>query len=178
MLTPLVFLLVFGVFEMGLGFRTYLGVSAGTNDAGRAASTFANQPDADFRMLATLERSMEAVPDDLIRHIVVFNPGAAGAQGTPTAGCQSGIPSSAPGAECNVYTPTHFDQALWAPKFGCSAPDSPDRFWCPTSRDASASSLGFVGVYIAVDHNFVTGMFGDDYIVRDTTVMRIEPRES
>lgn len=122
-------------------------------------------------------------------------------------GCLAGRPVV---GRCNVYTPADFDRAamqleemarlraeedagrtpvknlskFW---FGClttgpNAGRSPDRHWCPMSRNVAQSSnrgLGpdFVGVYMKVDHEWLTKIFGNSREVTDLSVIRMEPRD-
>jgi hypothetical protein len=38
------------------------------------------------------------------------------------------------------------------------------------------SALGYIGVYVEMQHRYVTGFFGASVTIRDTSVVRIEPR--
>ena len=38
------------------------------------------------------------------------------------------------------------------------------------------SALGYIGVYVEMRHRYVTGFFGASVMIRDTRVVRIEPR--
>jgi hypothetical protein len=123
-----------------------------------------------------------------------------GADGVP-AGCLAGHPR--PG-QCNVYTPAHFDIAaaqiaeetrhaaaveagqtstldLSKIVFGCQstgphASRSPDRYWCPTDRNDTYRNADFVGIYMSIDHDWLTGIFGDSRVITDQSVIRIEPK--
>jgi hypothetical protein len=48
--------------------------------------------------------------------------------------------------------------------------------WNPSTQNACAGSGDAVGVYLKVNHDFVTGMFGAAMKVTDHTVMRLEPK--
>jgi hypothetical protein len=70
--------------------------------------------------------------------------------------------------------------------FGClttgpHANASPDRYWCPGLRaDArssnSKSGPDYVGVWMKVNHGWVTKMFGNTTTMTDQSVIQIEPR--
>lgn len=70
--------------------------------------------------------------------------------------------------------------------FGCvtSGPHadlSPDRFWCPGTRkdarsDNNRAGPDYVGVWMKVDHRWVTRMFGTATTMTDQSVIQIEPR--
>jgi hypothetical protein len=70
--------------------------------------------------------------------------------------------------------------------FGClttgtHAGESPDRFWCPGDRkdarsDNDRAGPDYVGVWMKVDHQWVTRMFGRATTMTDQSVIQIEPR--
>ncbi len=76
------------------------------------------------------------------------------------------------------------ESKIW---FGCQttgprANQSPDRFWCPTDRNVGQSSNDgrgpdFVGVYMKVEHQWVTKVFGSSKRITDLSVIRMEPRD-
>jgi hypothetical protein len=123
-----------------------------------------------------------------------------GSAGVP-AGCLAG---QARAGMCNVYTPAHFSLAatqiaeetrhraaveagqastldlnkIW---FGCvttgpHANNSPDRFWCPTARNDTYRNADYVGVYMKIDHRWLTRIFGNARDITDQSVIRIEPK--
>ena len=56
--------------------------------------------------------------------------------------------------------------------------DSPDRFWCPTGREVSVGAgLDYVGIYIRITHQYITGLFGDDVVFEDQMILKVEPQE-
>lgn len=173
-ITPVLMLFIFGILEFGLTFRDYLGVANSTRDGVRAASIAGSDLDADYRVLSAIRRASSALPDGAVKRIVVFK--ATGADSTPTPMCAGG--SSVPD-QCNVYVAS--DLSRPSDEFGCAsstiAPNAPDRFWCPSSRQTSAGSLDFVGVYMVVDHEYVTGLFGTNITFTDTIVLKVEPHE-
>jgi hypothetical protein len=123
-----------------------------------------------------------------------------GTDGVP-AGCLAGQPRA---GQCNVYTPADFGYAaaqiaeetrhraaqeanqpstlnLNLIRFGCQitgphANQSPDRFWCPTDRNDTYRNADYVGVYMKLNHNWLTGIFGEQRDIEDLSVIRIEPK--
>jgi hypothetical protein len=173
------FLLIFGLLDFGLFFKSYLGVSAATASAARTASTQANALSADYHILTSIDRAAAALDRSDIERIVIFR--ATNAEDTdPDPGCLTG--GSGITGECNVYFPGSFDLA--EDEFDCSAPagSATDTYWCPTTRhayfnnDDGTLNPDFIGIYIQYDHQFLTGMFGDDKEFSATTVLRIEPQ--
>ena len=175
--TPVLMLFVFGIFEFGFAFRHYLTVANTTRDAAREASVAGKGFDADYRVLRAVQRGSAALPDDAIEQIIVWN--ATGPGDTVPSDCVS---SGSQADLCNAYNPAHY--SVPAVQFGCQQTpdddyDSPDRFWCPLDRKVSISSdpdLDYVGVYIRITHEFITGLFGEDMVFEDTMILRVEPQ--
>lgn len=169
--TPVFLLLVFGILEFGLLFNSYLTAANGTRDGGRMAAVMADKPDSDFEILRSVEAAVGALPRGTLSRIVIFR--ADDPHDAVPSSCADGLPSSGSNP-CNVYDPSDFD--LDSDAFGCK-PSSPDRYWCPTDRNAALSDPpDYVGIWIQVDHEFATGLFGASRTIKDTTITRIEPQ--
>ena len=181
LITPVLLLFIFGIFEFGFAFRDYLAVANVTRDAAREASVAGNVLDADYRVLRAIDRASAALPDGAIDRIVVWE--ATGPTQDVPAGCKSGTPDDGTsGSYCNVYA----DADLNRPEveFGCQEIaagdpyDSKDRFWCPRDRDVSAGSgLDYVGIYVEITHQYITGLFGDSVVFEDQMILKVEPQE-
>ena len=101
--TPVLLVFIFGIFEFGFAFRDYLAVANSTRDAAREASVAGNVRDADYRMLRAVERGSAALPDGAIERIVVWE--ATGPDDRVPDGCKGGTSDDGSGGEyCNVYS--------------------------------------------------------------------------
>lgn len=175
LITPVLLLFVFGIFEFGFAFRDYLTVANAARDGAREVSVAGNSGDADYRMLRAIERASAALPDDGLEQIIVFK--ATGPGDTPDPACFSGSVSGV----CNVYTPSDFNRA--ADEFGCNGPstvtpNAPDDAWCPTDREVSVGSgLDYVGVWVTTTHTYITGLFGSSIDLDDQLILKVEPQE-
>ena len=178
--TPVLLLMIFGIFEFGFAFRDYLAVANSTRDAAREASVAGNVRDADYRMLRAIERASAALPDGSIEQIVIWE--ATGPDDSVPAVCTGAAQGTA--GVCNVYQSS--DLSVPEANFGCQSTlnsppdpiDSPDRFWCPADRQVSVGSgLDYVGVYIRITHEYITGLFGDDVVFEDQMILKVEPQE-
>jgi hypothetical protein len=178
LISPLFFALLFGVIEMGVLFRDHLTITNATRDGARTAAASGNDVDADWRILQTINQSAAAASRGDIQLIVVFK--ASSTSDKAPAACVAG--SSIDGV-CNVYHVADFARpqsdfdcsnnlldARFCP-FGPISPTGP-----PYYRDTRMSALGYIGVYVEMKHHYVTGFFGKTVTIRDTTVVRIEPR--
>jgi hypothetical protein len=111
---PILFMLVFGVLEIGSALKSYSGAANAVRAGGRMASVAGNDADADRAILERMAREATGIPDGEIEYIVIWHAASTGEQ--PPAGCRPqvlGSPNStsagvsdggvdAIGA-CNVY---------------------------------------------------------------------------
>lgn len=174
--TPLLILVFFGIIEFGLLFRNYLGLGNAALDGVRTASVAGNDELADYRMLRALDRGAASLPRGSITKIVVWK--ASGPTDTLPVQCTGDVGFDDGTVQCNVYGPTalSFSEA----EFGCDPlanprPD-PDRFWCPGDRVTQLGlGLDYVGIYVEMEHEYVTGMVGSDRTLTETAILRLEP---
>ena len=175
-ITPVLFFLLFSVLEFGMAFRDYLAVANTTRDGARAASVFGNDTTADFDILQTVADASNVIDRRDLERIVVYK---ASGPNTPVPPACVNAPQGIPGT-CNVYGAGALDLA--ETEFGCRGDRNLDRFWCPqTRKTALAGANGppdYVGVWVRVNHPWVTGLFGRSLTFTDTTVMRMEPESS
>lgn len=174
-ITPVLMMFIFGIFEFGLAFRDYLTVANATRDAVREASVAGNVGDTDYRMLRSIRRAAAALPDDGLDVIVIFKASGPTADVPPS--CAAG---SSQDDVCNVYTSATL--LLDETQFGCQETptdpiNSPDRFWCPFDREVSAGTgLDYVGIYIRSTHQYITGLFGESITFEDQMILKVEPQ--
>ncbi len=175
---PVFFLLVFGIMEIGLYMNDDLAVGHSVRSGSRMASASGNDVMADYGVIQSIRKEITALDEDEIEAIVVYKASGVGTE--PSASCQVASVSGA----CNFYTPTDFTRPRT--QWGCVSSLSPDRFWCPNTRDVSRSDgpaagdvLGtdYVGVWIKYEHDWVTKIFADTSTITDSSVIRLEPRE-
>lgn len=173
-ITPVLFFLLFSILEFGMAFRDYLAVANTTRDGARAASVYGNDSSADFEILQTVADASNVIDRRDIERIVVFE--ATGPNSVVPTSCANGTP----GSTCNVYTAAALDLA--ETEFGCRTDRNLDRYWCPTSRKTALAGTNgppdYVGVWIKVNHIWVTGLFGRSLTFTDSTIMRLEPEAS
>lgn len=194
-ITPLFFLLIFGIMEVGLALKDYLSVASTVRAGTRTVSASGDDRKADLYTVLNIARESTAINRDDIVRIVVYRPSGFGER--PTEACRAGAPQT---GVCNVYTPADFraaaievaeetealaqNRAVDPSKvtFGCK-PTSPDRHWCPRDRNVRLSNpdrpgyLGpdYVGVWMLTEHRSVTGLLGSMSLT-DQSVSRLEPR--
>ncbi|MEZ5378754.1 MAG: pilus assembly protein [Acidimicrobiales bacterium] len=193
--TPVFFLLIFGIIEFGFLFRDYLTVSNAASVGARSASVAGNDLDADFFTLRSVNHGLAAINLQDLESIVIFE--ASGPDDEPPANCigPTGTSQVSSGSQrgCNVYHAYELSLGLVEDDglgnevattyFGChpatgSDPASVDISFCPSSRDPRLPDPDFVGVYVAVNHKMITGFFGTNRTLTDTKVIRLEPERA
>lgn len=171
LVTPIFLMLIFGVIELGLAMNDNLALSHSTRAGSRVASASGNDLFADYGILRSVARESSAIPRNQVKLVVVYK--AAGIGAPPSSTCQAG---TAVAGECNVYTPTDFSRAKES--FGCGSGE-PDASWCPQDRWVTLTSArqpDYVGVWMKIEHPWVTHMFGNTLTLTDSSVIQLEPR--
>jgi Flp pilus assembly protein TadG len=181
---PILVLLVLGVFEFGMAWRSSLTVSNALRSSARTVSNSGEDRAADYNAVTAAVSAMANIDNAVITKLVIFKSNTVNGQVPATCltasaatagGVSSGTPAS--GVRCNVYDAGDLASIL-PTQYGPSCTSMKDSMWCPTTREASQSATGgadYVGVYIEVRQTFQTGLFGDGITIKDTTVMRLEP---
>ena len=167
------FLLIFAVLEGGTLLGDYLGVSNTVRAAARTASASGDDPLTDYRVLQTAKKEISALKGKDFNFLVVYKASAPGAE--PTPGCKAG--TSAPGV-CNVYV--RADLSRPDTDFRCKTAGVLDSPWCPTSRTVAQTVVtggppDYVGIYLSVDHQMLSGVFGNNRTITEHSVIRLEP---
>jgi hypothetical protein len=173
-IAPILFFMMFSILEFGLAFRDYLALANSTRDGARAASVFGKDIYADYDILQEIASASGVIDTENVQRIVIFK--ASGPNSTVPTACKTGPVDGV----CNSYTSDAFGYAQ--SEFGCRTDRDLDRFWCPTAANGQTGRKtkvsdppDYVGVWIQVNHVWITGLFGRSLTFTDETVMRIEP---
>lgn len=180
-ITPLFMLLLFGIIEWG--FATYDRETAANMSivGARSASGNGADSDADYKILQQIKGASAGTAASKIRQVIIYRATGAGDRVPPA--CLTASVQNTPSTRgCNRYTGA--DLALDQTQFGCVGPPGPaqkiDRFWCPTTRKTALTGINgppdFIGVYIDMQHDMITGLFGRTFSFTTDTVFQIEPR--
>ncbi len=168
--------LVFGILEFGNAWGNRLKVETAARAGARVGSNLRNDRLADWSLLQGAKSVLNEIGLSNVEYLVVYK--AASATGLPPTGCGGSTPSSQNNL-CNVYTGsqlTSLTQSSFTGTSSCTG-TSPDRFWCPTGRQAVQHlNPDFLGVYIKARSNTLTNFFGSPLGLRSTAVMRLEPK--
>lgn len=169
---PVFLLVVFGALEFGLAFRSYLTMTAAARDSSRYAATMGRDPYADYYVISDAMNSLSNVAGSTtVTKIVVFK--ATGPTSTTASGALAACRNGSIANTCNTYIGANITTN--ADFYGCGA-SAIDRFWCPTTRkDAVSDPPDYIGIYIEMRHQGITGVIGDVLTFSDEVVARIEP---
>ncbi len=179
---PVFLLLIFGIFEFGFLLRNSLTLANATGDAARAASVHGDAANADFQIIRALEHSLEPVGLDALDFVVVYR--ANGPDDSVPPSCLTAPQGPAGTTLCNRYTAADFFlpyldpvTSLETDNWRCvSTTLSVDRYWCPTDRESAVSAPpDYIGVYVQLNHDYLTGFIGDSRTLRSDRIVRIEP---
>lgn len=179
---PIFFLIIFGIFEFGFLLRNSLTMDNAAGDAARAASVHGDAPDADFQIIRALDHALEPAGLEALDFVVVYR--ASGPDDTVPPSCLTASQGPAGTTLCNRYTASDFFLPYIDPvtnletnNWRCASPSqSVDRFWCPADRESAVSGPpDYVGVYIELNHDYMTGFIGDSRTLRSNRIVRIEP---
>jgi hypothetical protein len=188
-LTPIFFFLLFGLLEFGLIFRDYLTVSDSVQAAAKVGSIqgpreSAAGNSADHTMMTSLRQNLANIPIEWIDRIVIFRsnaPGSGGPLAQVPAVCKTALVSQT-GARCNIYDPQDAFLAVQngtADYFKCISSGNVACGWPPQDRKNGPKvfNIEYLGVYVKLDREMVTGVFGDNFEVEIAAVQRLEPGE-
>jgi hypothetical protein len=175
--TPIFLMLVFGIVEVGLAMNDNLALAHAVRAGTRVASASGNDLLADYGVIQAIKRETAAMDRDQIQRVVVYRATKMGE--APSQTCQDGTSESRTGPgyrPCTVYDRQDLDRQK--SKWGCKPAEGLE-VWCPTARKVTQANGGteYVGVWMKVEHSWVTGMFGSTAILTDQSVIRLEPRE-
>ena len=176
---PLLMMISLGVFDVGLGWKASLTVSSAARTGARVASNLGVASSADKDSLASIAAALGSVDDSEIDVVVIYRSTAA--NGDVPAGCLTTAVRSAGGSaalRCNVYDVTGLNAAATSTAYNGNCASSRDRFWCPSTRANSqilTAGMDFLGVYVRLNHDTKTKIFGATMVIDDQAVMRVEP---
>jgi len=153
---PVLFMILIGIMELGIGFKDLLGASQATREGVRIAAFAGNDPDADCAVLQGIAPFLSTYIDDLDR-VEIYQASQNGSQIL---------------SKTNIYTFTTGDPTE------CTDWVSTIQ-WPSTSRQATVGSqpLDIVGVRIRLEHTWITQFppFNGSYMIDEAEITRVEP---
>jgi Flp pilus assembly protein TadG len=171
---PVILSLILGVMEFGFIWKDDLALANATRSAARVGAAAGKDQYADYNILQQIKSGTSALPANVIQRVIVWE---ANTTTTPPTQCKTAVGGYAqlsPPVYCNVYTGTEvasLTQASFAST--CTGTGS---YWCWSTRlNTQAGPPDYVGVYIQIDHKYITKILGTTRTLSDASIMRIEP---
>lgn len=165
---PVLMLVLFGLLEYGLLFKTSLSMSDAVRSGARVAVAQPRTTGYHLSAAAAASGTLSSasIPDDQIGMMVVYraNPRTGGLKGG------GALPSDIESCHTHCWK---FDWDAATDQYVPRA--SPT--WLASSQFACGTEVttDYLGVYVEVTHRFVTGMLQDEEKLSERTVMRLEP---
>ena len=174
LIAGLLLVLAFGVVEFGSAWNRELQVETASRAGARVGSSLGNQRMADYGLLQAAKAALNSIGMSNVNYVEVYKTTAA--DGSRPSSCAGTNPTSQTNL-CNVYTGSYLNTMSQADFTGTSSCGStaPDRYWCPTSRQA-VQSLGadYLGVWIKAQYTTITGIFHSPFYMTSEAVMQLE----
>jgi len=181
-LTPLLLLFVMGIIEYGLFFKNVSSASAAAAAGARTAVTQARNAgtgptfsDSYYNQaFSSTQAAISAISNATPFEVIVYR--ADPATGRPcntayTSACGGSIAAGSAFDTCTECYIWDYSGGAWSLR-GSGTPS-----WPANQQNAcgTTAQTDYLGVYVYLRHNMVTGMFGTSQNIREKTVMRLEP---
>jgi Flp pilus assembly protein TadG len=160
-LIPLVVIITFGLIEFSSAYQSSSVASASARTAARTASAEALLPTYATDAAAAAATALKTVPSNEPVEMWIYRANGAG------------YPESGGFSSCT----THCIKYTWVPgsqTFNTASPTGGG--WAYTTQQAcNAANWDSVGVYVKLNHRFLTRLFGATINLADHAVFRLEP---
>ncbi len=201
LLAPIFVVILFAIIEFGLVFRDTLSIGDAVSDAVRWEAVQGPDPreiefpegsgdfyqvSADYSAVRAVREATSGIRPEEIDRIVVYKVDPVDLRQNLSAidlvpdACKTG--TSSPANSCNVYPAKEAFLAVQEGQtdyFECISGVGLACGWDPFTRNdgPAANAIDYVGVYVKMRHDYVTGMFGKTYDFDRAKVLRLEPGE-
>jgi hypothetical protein len=178
----LLFSLIAGVVDLGVGWRRSIEVSSTLRGGGRVVSNLGRARQADQEALRAINAGIAEIGAANVTRVIIYK--STTANGSLPASCDKPASASGTGVSglCNVYGPAQLAAlSSSSTKFSgsttsCQADDW-DQWYCPLAReDRQGVGADFVGIYMEFTVDWIFGFMPSGLQKgTDDVVMRIEP---
>ncbi len=178
LITPLVMLMLFGIIEFGLLFRDELSASRATRESARTVAAAPRDADYDDAAIAAVDESLGALSPGDGDEVVLFKAAVDEGTGRPL---DHPIDDPDPISTCETSCLRwEYQDDAWQPDLSKPGwPANPSDPGTGEQQNACAGEQDYFGVYVSINHAFLTPLIGDlfggDFDVSDMTIMRLEP---
>jgi hypothetical protein len=158
---PLLITITFGIVEYSDAFHDSAITSDAARAGGRVGSALATTPGYTTSIVDAVNAALSTLPADSPQELWIYK---ANANGYPGAGTDF----SSCASSCIKY--------VWnaaTKSFNTGAPQGGG--WPASSHQVCTQPFDELGVYVKINHKFVTGLFGASVTLTDHSVFRFEP---
>lgn len=182
-ITPLILMITLSVFDLGMGWRASLAVSSAARSGARVSSNLGRSAATDSETIRAVAAGLDKEGLEVVDRVIIFK--STDPDGIIPSTCLLDSVRTTGGSStynCNVYSGAEVraisEGSASAPTFSGDCSTSRDRFYCPSTRgndQAVGNGPDYLGVYIQINHENNSKIFGETMEIKDTAVMRIEP---
>ena len=161
LILPILVLLTFGIVEFSSAYHDSSQTADAARAGGRVGSAQATSTGYATSVVNAVNAALSTMPKDAPKELWIYKANSKGYPGT-------GTDFSTCGSNCIKYT--------WNPSaraFNAANPQGGG--WPASSHQVCHEPFDEIGVYVKVDHRFVTKMFGAGITLTDHSVFRFEP---
>ena len=179
LMLPLILVLAIGILEFGMLFKDHMGIHYASRAGVRVGVEASKLPEADCDILRAVSTTMTTMDFTRIVRVDIYR--ADNADGTCTSPCTANIyiptnPRPPDGPDCDANYQPHG----WSPYQGTNLP-YPATSRGNTEDPQHGQVPDSLGVAVEYTHNFffnyVPGADSTSIVIRDPTVMQIEPEQ-
>jgi hypothetical protein len=153
---PILLMITFGIIEFSSAYHDKSTVTSATRAGGRVGSAQATNPDFGKNTADAVSSALKSLPSDAPQELWIYK---APNDGNPPSTCAS---------NCIKYRWSQSQRA-----FDTSAPGGGG--WSASSHQVCHEPFDQIGVYVKIDHSYVTKLFGSKVTLTDHAVFRFEP---
>jgi Flp pilus assembly protein TadG len=158
LLLPLLVMLSFGIIEFSSAYHDRSVAADAARAGARVGSAQATQSGYEAAVVSAVNSAVSTLPSDVPKELWIYKANAAGYPGSST-----GFTSCS--TNCIKYT--------YSP--GSKSFNSSTGSWAASSHQVCTQPYDEIGVYVKLQHPFVTKLFGASVTLSDHAVFRFEP---
>lgn len=158
LILPILVALTFGIIEFSSAYHDSSMIADATRAGGRVGSAQATSPTFASSVVQSVNAALSTMPSNEPKELWIYQANSAGYPG-------GGSSFSACSSNCIKYT--------WSSGAHAFTGGSGD--WPASAMQACTPPYDEIGVYVKINHAFVTGLFGSDLTLTDHAVFRLEP---
>ena len=161
LILPILVILTFGIIEFSSAYHDSSVIADATRAGGRVGSAQATTPTFASSVVQSVNSALSTMPRNAPQELWIYKANSAGYPG-------GGSSFSSCSSNCIRYT--------WSS--GARAFTGGSGSWAASAMQACTAPYDEIGVYVKINHAFVTGLFGSDLTLTDHAVFRLEPAPS